>query len=128
LLHRLDRRLGQSLGVHIPLVGQPGLDRHLGPVAMGDHVPVVFDFLQHAQGLQVGDDLLTCLVAVQAAIGLRHLVVEASLLVEDVDPFQVVAPADLEVVEVVGRGHLEGAAAGHRVHIVVRHDLQAAAH
>ena len=40
-------------------------------------------------------------------------------LVEDVDPVQAVAQADLEVVEVVGRGDLDHAGAELPVHVVV---------
>src|SRR3546814_7466062 len=43
----------------------------------------------------------------EAAVGLGHRVVQMRVAVEDVDHLQVVALADLEVVEVVRRGDLD---------------------
>ena len=65
--------------------------------------------------------------AIETAVGLGHLVVEPAVLVEDRDHLQIVAPADLEIVEVVGRRDLDRARALLRVGVGVGDDRQAPA-
>ena len=122
LLHRVDAGLRQRLGIAEPLVRQPGLAGHAGAVAVRHVVQVVFDGLDQPQRLQVGDDLGARRIAVEAAVGLWCVVVDAGIAVEDVDHLQTVALAHLEVVEVVGRRHLDGAGARLRVRVVVGDD------
>ena len=64
---------------------------------------VRLDLLEQAERLEVGDHALARLEAIEAAILLRHFVVERRVRVEDVDQRQVVPLADLVVVEVVAR-------------------------
>jgi hypothetical protein len=118
-LHGFDSGLGQGRGVGIPLNGQPRLERHPAAVAVRDHVDVVLDFLDQIQCLEVGDDAPAGLVALEAAVWLRHDVVQVRTLIEDVDHLQIVAAADFEVVEIVGRRDLHGTAAGLRVGVLV---------
>ena len=125
VLHRLDRLAGQRFGVHIPLLGQPRLDHHARPVALGHGVAMGLDAVQVALLLQVGDHPLAGLVAVQALIAVRRVLVDVRVLVEDVDLGQVVALADLEVVEVVRRRDLDGTRALFGVGPVVGDDGQA---
>ena len=84
-------------------------------------------FSTRLQRLHVGDDALARLEAVEAAVLLRRLVVQARELVEDADRFELVAAADLEVVEVVRRRDLDRARALLRVGILVGHDRDAPA-
>ena len=76
---------------------------------MRDHVRVRLDLVEQAQCLDVGDDLLPRDETVERTIGLRHAAVQPAEIVEDVDLFEVVAFADLEVVEVVRRRDLDRA-------------------
>ncbi len=117
---------GQGLGVAEPLIGKPGLHHHAGAIPMRHHVDMVLDLLDEAQRFHVGDDALPRLEAVEAAIGRRHRVVQARVLVEDIDQRQIVAPADLEIVEVVRRRDLDRAGAGRGIGIVVGDDRNAA--
>ena len=55
-------------GIHEPLVGQVGLNRHLGPVAMGDHVAVFVDPVEPAIVARFGHDGIARLVAVHAVV------------------------------------------------------------
>ena len=71
---------------------------------------VVLNLFQRPFGLQVGHDGLAAGEAVQARILARQLIHHA-LGVHDLEDGQAVAPADLEVVGVVGRGDLQGAGA-----------------
>ncbi len=69
------------------------------------------DLLEQAQRFEIGNDALPRLEAVEPAIGLGRVVVERRVLVEHVDLRQIVALADLEVVEVVRRRDLHRARA-----------------
>ncbi len=123
LLHRLQRRLGQGGGVHVPLVGQVGLyDDQLGLLVVGQHQAVVLDSVEQAQGLQVGDHALAGHEAVEAAIGLGDLVVHPRIGGEDVDRRQALALGHLEVVEVVGGRDLHRPGALLGVGVLVAHD------
>src|SRR5262249_11530482 len=122
LLSRLDGRCRQRLRVDVPLVRQPGLERDIAAVAVRGLVDVVFHLLDQAERLQVGDDALARRDAVAAAIGRRRVLVARGEAVEDVDARQVVAAADLEVVEVVRGRDLERAGAGFGIGILIRYD------
>ncbi len=56
LLHRLDRRLGQGLGVDVPLVGEEGLDDDAGAIAMRNHMAGLLDAAEQAEPLELVDD------------------------------------------------------------------------
>src|SRR5699024_2052158 len=70
----LDRRLGQRFRAYEPLLGQHGLDDDVGAVAVGLHHGLVFDRNHQPFGVDVGDDPVARLVAIQAAVGVRHQV------------------------------------------------------
>ena len=74
-------------------------------------MPDGLDLLEQALRLEVRDHALARLEPVEAAIALRHLVVEPRLAVQDADHLEAVAAADLEVVEVVARRDLDRARA-----------------
>ena len=71
--------------------------------------------------LEVGDDLLARLIAVEALI-FAAVLVDDALVVEDADDLKVVAQADLKVVRVVSRRHFDAAGAEVHLGIVVRDD------
>ena len=124
---RRDRLLGELLGVGVPLLGQERLDRHAAAIAVGHGVGMRLDLLDEAQLLHVRHDLLARVEAVEPAVFLRRLVVQPGELVEDADGFEIVAAADLEIVEVVRRGDLDRARALLRIGIFVGHDRDPAA-
>ena len=111
LLDRGNRRAGQGLGIDEPLVGEPRLKRRTRPVAMGNRMNVILDAIDQAEVLHLGDDLFARREAVHAAPTVGHRVVEATLGIKDVDHLKVMALADLEIVEIMGRGDLDGARA-----------------
>ena len=127
IARRRDRLLGELLGVGVPLLGQERLDRHAAAIAVGHGVGVRLDLLDQPRRLHVGDDPLARVEAVEAAILLRRLVVQPSELVEDADRLELVAAADLEVVEVVRRRDLDRARALLRVGVLVGDDRDAPA-
>ncbi len=122
VLHRGDGGAGQGLGVHVPLVGQEGLDHHARAVAegLGDHL--VLDLAQQAQRLDLGDHLLARDVAVQAQVALGDRPRHARPLVHDREERQVVAARHLVVVEVVRPGDLHRARALLGIGVFVRDD------
>ena len=141
--HAGDRRLGQHLGVHVPLVGQERLDRHAAAVAVRHRVRVLVGLLDQLALLHHRDDALARGEAVEAVERLdrlgelrrgRHVLQEILVAaqadvrfrVHDVDERQIVPAADLEVVEVVRRRDLHRARAGLRVGVVVGDDRDAA--
>src|SRR5471030_189946 len=152
LWHELDaavfngsnRRLGQWLGRHVPLVGQPRLDDGAGAIAFRHFQVVIVDADQQAGRIERSNDLLARFEAVEASVFCRDLAVDAfvqravevkhltgrqdgGVLVEDVQQRQVVALADFIVIEVVGRGDFHAAGAEFRVAVIVGDDRDAAA-
>ena len=117
-LHRLDRLFGQRLDVDVPLQGEVGLDDGLAAVAFPDGIGVGLDLLQESQFFKIGDDLAARFIALQPPVGAAVLVDEPGI-VEHVDEFEVVALADLEVVEVVSRRDLHHPGAEFAVDVVV---------
>ncbi len=126
-LHQLQPAPGQPVHLHEPLVGQVGLDHLAGAVAARDLQRVRPGLHQQAEFFQVGQHRLSRLVAVQSAVLLRRVVVECGHRGEQVDQRQVVAHADLVVVEVVRRGHLDHAGTEGAVDVVVGDHRDAAA-
>ena len=122
LLHRGDGGLGELGRVDVPLIRQPGLDDHIRPVAMGHRQVMRLDLLDQPRRLEILHHLLARRLAGEAAIGRRHIVVQPRIGIEDVDHLQPMAPADLEIVEVMGRRDLDRAAAGLGIGIIVGDD------
>ena len=116
-----ERFLRQGLHLDEPLGGDERL--HIGSAAVaGAHVVgMLGGFFQEAQGIQIGHDGLAGLIAVHALI-FAAVLVDFAAVVQDADGFQVVAHSHLEVVGVVGGGHLHAAGAELHVHVIVGHD------
>ena len=139
----VDRRLRQRLGVDVPLVGQ---DRARSPRPNGRRaapcgcVGSIFSSSPSASSartifLRAAKRSSPCSASVSSssATPARHqkrrvvLEIEPRLDVEHVDERQFVAPADLEIVEVVRRRDLHRAGALLRIGILVGDDRNAAA-
>ncbi len=119
-------RLGQRADLDPPLHRQPRLDGGLAARAVAHRVDVralLGD--DPALGAQRGDDRRAGLQPVQAQERAVHG--DHRVLVHHRDVRQAVALADLEVVRVVGRGHLDGAGAELRVDVLVGDDRDPAA-
>ena len=127
VLNRFDAGFRQGFRIREPLVGQIGLQRHAGAVAVGHVVPVLLDPLDQALRFEIGHDLAAGFEPVEPAISLRRAIVDPRVGVEDVHHLQPVALADFEIVEIVRRSDLDHAAALFRIGIVVGHDGQAPA-
>ena len=110
LLHRLDGRTGKGACIRVPLLGQVGLDRHTAAVTVGNGMHVLIDSFDETGRLHVGDDLPAGLETVETTVGRRHVVVEPGPLIKDADHLEIMAAANLEVVEIVRRRDLDGAA------------------
>ena len=67
-----------------PLLGDVGLDRGLRPVGMADLDLPVLDVLDEPAGLEVGDDLLPGVEAVEPRVG-AGVGVERAVGIQDVD-------------------------------------------
>ena len=121
VVHDAQRLFGQRLHLYEPLGGDDRLDVAVAAVTGADIVVIRLDLHEVALLLKVGDDLLARLIAVKALI-LAAVLVDDTLIVEDADDLKVVAQADLKVVRVVSRRHLDAAGAEVHLGIVVRHD------
>ena len=86
-----------------------------------------FDLLEQARGLEVRDDALARLEAVEPAIGGRRLVADPRVSREDVEERQAAALADLVVVEVVRGRQLHATRAESRVGKRIRDERDLAA-
>ena len=80
---------------------------------------MVFDALDQAGGVEVGDDALAGVESVQPAVACRRVVVEAGVGIEDVHHRKIVTLADGVVVEVVRWRYLHAARAELAVYVVV---------
>ena len=123
---RVAGRLGQRADADEPLQRLARLDGGAAPAAVPDRVHVRA-LLGHdpallAQRADHGRPGLEPVQALERAVRGDHAV-----LVQDGEAGQVVAAADLEVVRVVGRGHLDRAGAERGVHVLVGHDRDAPA-
>ena len=121
VVHDAQRLFGQRLHLYKPLSGNDRLDVAVAAVAGADIVVIRLDLHEVALRLEVGDDLLARLIAVEALI-FAAVLIDDALVVEDADDLEVVAQADLKVVRVVSRRHLDAAGAEVHLGIVVRHD------
>ena len=67
------------------------------------HQHMVLDRLDQPLGFEIGEHFFTCREALQPAILLRHGLVEVCVTVKNVDRFETVPAADLEIVEIMRR-------------------------
>ncbi len=127
VLHHLEGALGEALHLEEPLGAELGLDDGVGALRVAHLVGIVLDLLYQAGLLEVLDDLLAASEAVHAGI-LAAMLIQRSVVVENVDALEVVLHAQVVVVDVVGGGDLQGAGAELAVHILVHDDGHHAAH
>ena len=113
--------LGQGGHLYEPLGGDQGLHVVVAAVAGAHVVAVVLGLDEVALLLQVLHDGLAALVAVHAVVG-AAVFVDGPVVVDAPDDLQVVPQAHLEVVGVVGGGHLHRAGAEAQLHVFVGHD------
>ena len=126
LLDRLDGRLGEGRGVGEPLLGEPRLDDHVRAVSVGQFHEVFLGPLEQAEGIHALDDALARLHAVEAAVFLGGVFVEAGVGIEHVDHLQAMPAPHREVVEVVGRRDLDRTRPLFRIGVLVGDDRHAA--
>ena len=126
-LHALKCRLGQFLHLHEPLGGELWLDDGIGALAVAHLVDVVLDAFHQSGGLEVGHDFLAHDEAVLADVHAPGRG-DSAVGVEDVDAWQVVLQAQVVVVDVVRRGHLQATRAEVHLHVLVLDDGHLAAH
>ena len=124
--HGLDGGLGQRLHLDEPLRARHRLDRRAAAVARADIMIIRLGLDEVALLLEIGQDGLARLVAVEAVI--LAAVDDAGILVEDEDLLEIMAQADLVVVRVVAGRHLDAAGAEIELDIIIGHDGQLAAH
>ena len=127
VLHDADGLLGERLHLHEPLRGDEGLDIVVAAVAGADVVGVRLGLDEVALLLKVLDDGIAALVAVHAVVG-AAVFVDGAVVGDNADDLKVVAQADLEVVRVVGGGHLDRARAEADLAVFVAHDGNFAVH
>ena len=120
--------LGQRLHPHEPLLAQPGLDDRATSVAVTHRMEVILDLYQEASGLEILQNTLAGFEPVQPSIRLRRLVGDRAIRLQHVHTRKLVSLADLEVVRIVSRGHLEGPRPEFQVHVLIRDHRQSPAH
>ena len=123
---RVAGRLGERPDADEPLQRLARLDRGAAPAAVADRVHVRADLGDDpallAQRAHHGRPGLEPVQALERAVRGDHAV-----LVQDGQAGQAVTAADLEVVRVMGRGHLDRAGAERGVDVLVGDDRDAAA-
>ena len=125
--HGLDRRLGQRLHLHPPLLRNQRLDDRLAAMALADAQPVRLDLLHQLERFEIRHHLLARVVTIQAGVLARrgrHLRVP----VDHLDARQVVALAGLEVVGIVRRRDLHRARPESELGHLVENDRNVAIH
>ena len=127
VVHDADGLLGKRLHLDEPLRGDEGLDVVVAAIARADVVGVGLGLDEITLFLQVLDDGLAALIAVHAVV-LAAVFVDRTVVGDDADDLEVVAKADLKVVGVVCRGHLNSARAEADLAVFVAHDGNFAVH
>src|SRR5215469_4814429 len=107
LVHGGDRRRGERRDLHVPLVGEIGLEYRAAAIPAGNRVAVLLDALDEAGRLELRHDALASLEAVETAEALGHRIGERRLRSEDIDERQLMPLTDLVVVEIVARRDLD---------------------
>jgi hypothetical protein len=77
---------------------------------------------QEALLLEIADNLLAACEPIHPLVALTGLGAHPAQVVDDLEALQAVPHAELEVVRIVGRGHLEASGAKGAVHVGVPHD------
>ena len=90
ILHHTNGFLGQRCHLHEPLGGNQGLHIVVAAVAGANIVRVRLHLHQISARFQIGDDLLSGLVAVETLI-LSAVFVDLAVVVQNPDDFQIVA-------------------------------------
>ena len=141
---RFDGGFGQGFGIDVPLIGKHWLDDDATTVAVGDGEVVVFDGVEQAQCLEVGNNGLAggkafhatvffrdagVDVGIDRAIRIKRLGFVADVGVEgqDVDHRQAAAFANFAVIKIVSRGDFDATGALGHVGVFVTDDRDAAA-
>ena len=119
--HVVEGGLADFLHAEEPLQGQTRLNHRIGALAVANLIDHVFGLDQIACGIEVFDDFLAHHEAVLADVELC-LLIERGVFVEDVYQFEIVALADLVVIDIVGRGHLEATSTVLNVYVVIAND------
>jgi hypothetical protein len=119
-LHHFNGLLGQRLHFHKPLGRDDGLHIVVAAVAGAHIVGVVLHLYQVSLGVQVGHNGLPGLVAVHAFVFAAQIV-DLALVVQHPDDLQIMPQAHLEVVGVMGGGHLDAAGTEFHLGIVIGH-------
>ncbi len=120
---RMQRAGGSGLAHRDkPLVGQHRLDYHAGAVAARHHQLVRLDRVEQAGRFQIRHHLLARVEAVETLVAGRRVLVDLRVQCQDFDDGQVMALADLIVVQVVRGRDLDHAGAEFAVDIVVGDD------
>ena len=120
-LNRCDRLFGQGLDRHEPLLGQGRLDHGMAPVAMAHPVLVVFHLFQQSLLLKGRYHLFPAGEPFQAGVGASRLV-HHPVIVHHLEGGQAVTATDFKIVDIVGRGHLEGAGAKLPLHMGIKNN------
>ena len=115
---RFESRLGQFGHLQKPLHRQLRLDRHVGAFRISHLVGIGFDLFEQAGVGEVFLDLPADFETVHAGVAFAVLV-QRTVIVENVDDFEVVFFAEHVVVHVVGRGHFQRAGSEFDVDVLV---------
>ena len=125
VLHRSNRRLGERLHLHEPLLGDQRLDHALRAIRDGDIVRVIGHFSEQTKLVQLLGHGFARLLARHAGV-LTACCVEATILLIDVHHRQLEACAALPVSRIVRRRDLDRTGAKVRLHLVVQDDRDVA--
>ncbi len=88
----------------------------------------VFDLFQQTEFFHFGNDQFACLEPIQTTIFFRRVIIDARMIIHDVDFFEIIAFADFKVVEIMRWGDFNGARSLFRIGIFIGNDFDAASH
>jgi hypothetical protein len=107
---------------HEPLVGEHRLDDDTGAIAARHLQEMRLDLVEEALLLEIADHEFARSEAIQAAIALRGVVVDARVERQDRDHRQLVTLTHRVVIEIVCRRHLDTAGAEREIDVGVGND------
>ncbi len=115
--------LGHGFHGDEPLLGEVWFDDGVTAIAV-PHLVVVLLFLEEESLLlKVRHHRLPGVLGGEAAILRGNILIQGSIVIENIDLFKIMAIADIPVVGIVGGGHLHHTGTEFLIHVGIGHDL-----
>ncbi len=105
--HHVQRRFGQWLHFHEPLIGKIWFDDCIAPIATPDVVCVVIDLVDQVLRFKIGEHKLPCIMTIHAPVFFRRAVIQRSRDVEDIYLWEIVSLPNPIIIRIMRRSDFD---------------------